>query len=123
MVELRVGAEMMKEFGVDECFRYLRGYFTVGGGLDNAKNIGLVSDAARRCGRLHLKPRQKMELLVGYVLPAYYHLFFADLQSKLSLDRLDSDIRQTCKEFFHLPASTSNGLLYFRKSDGQCRDC
>lgn len=57
----------MKEFEVDESFRYLGAHFTVGGGLDNAANIGLVGDAARRCGRLHLKPRQKLELLVRHV--------------------------------------------------------
>lgn len=71
---MRVSAEIMKEFEVDKSFRYLRAHFTVGGGLDNAANMGLVGDAARRCGRLHLKQRQKSELIVRYVLPAYYHL-------------------------------------------------
>lgn len=64
----------MKEFEVDESFRYVGAHFTVGGGLDNAANIGLVGNAARRCGRLHLKPRQKLELLVRHLLSAYYHL-------------------------------------------------
>lgn len=64
----------MKEFEVDESFRYLGAHFTVGGGLNNNANIGLVGNAARRCGRLHLKPRQKLELLVRHELPAYYHL-------------------------------------------------
>lgn len=95
-------------------------HFTVAAGLDNARNIELVVEAAGRCGRLYLKPRQKLELLVNYVLPAYYHLLFVDPQSKVNLERLDSAIRQIVKGFFHLPASTSNGQLYCRKGDGGC---
>lgn len=35
-VEMRVGADLMKEFSAEECFRYLGAYFTVGAGLDNS---------------------------------------------------------------------------------------
>lgn len=119
-VELRVGADTMKEFSAEEGFRYLGAHFTVATGLDNASNIALVSEAAGRCGRLHLKPRQKLELLINYILPAYYHLLFVDPQSKVNLERLDSAVRQVVKGFFHLSASASYGLLYCRKGDGGC---
>lgn len=55
---------------------------------------------------------------MSYVLPAYYHLLLVDPQSKVNLEKLDSTIKQTAKDFFHLPASTSNGLMYCRKGDG-----
>lgn len=83
----------------NEYFRYLGAHITVRAGLDNAEKFELVSEAARRCDRLHLKPREKLELLVGYVLPAYYHLLFVDPQSKVNLERLDSNIKQAMKDF------------------------
>lgn len=83
-----MGADLMKEYAAEESFRYLGAHISVAAGLDNSKNIDLVNEAAARCGKLNLKPRQKLELLVSYVFPAFYHLLFIDPQSKTNLERL-----------------------------------
>lgn len=75
-------------------------------------------DAVGRCSRLALKPRQKLDLVSKYLLPAYYHLFIADLPSLNGLTALDAEIRRRVKIFMHLPEKISAGIIYGRRKDG-----
>lgn len=105
---------------VEEEFRYLGAWFSVGRGLDNSSNVEQVVATCQRCQRLRLKPRQKLELITKFVLPANYHLLIADLPAKTNLGRMNVALKAVCKEMFHLPTSISDGLMHCRMSDGGC---
>lgn len=117
-VNVRVGDQDLRNYGADEQLNYLGVSFTVAEGVCCEKFLEEIMAAASRVGRLALKPRQKFELLTRHVLPGYYHLLICDLPSGNKLQLLDQKIRALVKDFYHLPKSTSNGLLYCKKIDG-----
>lgn len=78
----------------------------MGRGLDNSSNIEQAVAACQRFQRLRLKPRQKLDLMTKFVLPAFYHLI-ADLPAKINLGRMDVALKAVCKEMIHLPTGES----------------
>lgn len=117
---LMIRGAAVRTYGVEEEFRYLGAWFSVGRGLDNSSNTEQAVAACQRCQRLRMKPRQKLDLMTKFVLPAFYHLLIADLPAKINLGRMDVALKAVCKEMFHLPTSVSDGLLHCRMSDCGC---
>lgn len=115
---LTIGTTPVRMAGVDEELRYLGGYFTLAEGLNNKRHCSDVTTAAEQIGKLPLKPRQKLELLVRYVIPAFVHMLMVDPPSLNTLRKIDLEIRKEVKHYFHLPTSITNSVVYCRKLDG-----
>jgi hypothetical protein len=71
-----------------------------------------------RVSHLAVKPHQKVELITTYLVPHYlYRLVLAVPPQKL-IRQLDQELKAVIKSIYHLPQSTSDGLLYCGKKDG-----
>lgn len=116
--EILSGDDTLQNLRVNDNFRYLGATFNAVRGLDNSDGINKISEVAARCTKLKLKPTQKLDMLCKFILPSMYHLLFTDLPSGNTLNGLDQTIKRTVKEIFHLPASTSDGLIFGRIRDG-----
>lgn len=110
-VNILSGIDSLRNLRVNEDFRYLGATFNAARGLDNSEGVKKISEAAARCARLKLKPTQKLDMLSKFILPAMCHLLFTDLPSGNTLHDLDQVMKRTVKEMYHLPASTSDGLI------------
>uniref|UniRef100_A0A8C5JJ73 Reverse transcriptase n=1 Tax=Junco hyemalis TaxID=40217 RepID=A0A8C5JJ73_JUNHY len=77
-----------------------------------------LTDWLQRIGRSPLKPLQKVDILRTYTIPRMIYL--ADhTEVKVSLlESLDQLIRNTVKEWLHLPQSTCDAILYSSFKDG-----
>jgi hypothetical protein len=71
-----------------------------------------------RVSHLALKPHPKVELITTYLVPHYlYRLVLAVPPQKL-IRQLGQELKAVIKSIYHLPQSTTDGLLYCRKKDG-----
>jgi hypothetical protein len=71
-----------------------------------------------RVSPLALKPHQKVELITTYLVPHYlYRLVLAVPPQKL-IRQLDQELKAVIKSIYHLPQSTTDGVLYCGKKDG-----
>jgi hypothetical protein len=77
-----------------------------------------LSITLSRLSKLPLKPHQKLCLLERYLVPHYLYQLVLAVPAVSALRGIDQELRVVIKEFMHLPASISNGLIYFGKGDG-----
>lgn len=65
-----------------------------------------------------LKPTQRLEILKTHMIPRiYYHLILTEA-SQNTVVKLDNIIKKAVKEILHLPADTTDGILYSKNKDG-----
>ncbi|CAB3388376.1 Hypothetical predicted protein [Cloeon dipterum] len=85
----------------------------------NISEVGShLEQVLRRVGELRLKPFQKLTLINKFLIPHFVHQLVISIPSRALLRKLDTSIRAWVKEYLHLPASTSNGILYATNRDG-----
>lgn len=112
------GDSQIRQLGVNEPFTYLGLTYTLAKGFSNDHHLKSLEDAIARVGRLALKPQQKSQLLMQYVVPTSAHRMTVDLPSLNTLRRIDATVRREVKRFLHLGPFTTDCLLYARKRDG-----
>lgn len=117
-VNLQVQGTPMKSFGVADPFTYLGLDFTLQQGFSNRHHLNTLVKSAGRVRRLSLKPHQKVNLLMSYVVPAFAHRLTIDPPGTAELLRVDTRLRGEVKKMLHLHPTTTDGILYTRKRDG-----
>lgn len=68
--------------------------------------------------KLALKPYQKVHLISTYLVPHYLYQLVLAAPPVTYLRQLDQELRVVIKDIYHLPQSTTNGLIYCGKRDG-----
>ncbi|XP_046686485.1 uncharacterized protein LOC124372162 [Homalodisca vitripennis] len=117
-LRLCIQGQPVRTFGVAEPFQYLGLTFTIQHGLRNRQHLDSLLEAASRVRRLSLKPQQKVQLLMQYIVPTFAHRLTIDLPSSVDLDRVDTALWKEVKDILHLLDCTTDGVLYSRKRDG-----
>jgi hypothetical protein len=117
-LQVQLEGRAIKNFGLGEGFRYLGVEFSVQNGASSDGIARKIEMICARVGKLPLKPMQKLDLLRTYLLPGYYHMLVADIPSLGGLRAIDGVVKSFVKEYFHLPRSVSDGILYCRRADG-----
>lgn len=101
-----------------EVFSYLGARFGPWRGLNKGLVVPDVLGTIKRIRTLPLKPNQKIELFLKYVLPHFMYSLLISPPSESTLKLLDNNIRQEIKEILHLVPSTATGFIYAPKASG-----
>lgn len=117
-VAVSLGTSPIRFVGVSEPFQYLGVTYTLARGFSNDHHLRTLEETVARVGRLALKPHQKSQLLMQYVVPTCAYRITVDLPSQASLRRVDAVVRREVKRYLHLGPYTTDCLLYARKRDG-----
>jgi len=87
-------------------------------GIDVSELKGELCQAIARIRKLALKPHQKVRLISAYLVPHYLYQLILAMPPATFLRKLDQELRVIVRDVYHLPQSTTNGLIYCGKRDG-----
>lgn len=87
-------------------------------GLGKFESLRELDGWLLRTGKAPLKPEQKIDLLKFFILPRLLYLADHLDANSSSLVPVDDLVRSHVKKWLHLPACTTNSLLYCRTRDG-----
>ncbi|KAI4475667.1 hypothetical protein M0804_014163 [Polistes exclamans] len=90
---------------------------------DRAAPVQLLNESLsvivlERVKKLALKPYQKVDLISTYLVPHYLFQLTTAVPNISQIRALDQELRVVIKDIYHLPQSTTNGLIYSGKKDG-----
>jgi hypothetical protein len=124
--KIKLGEDIIPTVDPAEAFKYLGAKMWPWKGVHCGIIVPELLSTLRRVRKLSLKPCQKLELIVKYILPRYIYHLFVNPPGDSVLRLLDSEIRQEVKAIFHLTPSTATVFFYAPKSWGGgtwgCRD-
>ena len=114
---LRSG-EAVPFWGPGTSLSYLGVRISPWAGIDISGLGAHLADTLRRVRSLALKPHQKVDLISTYLVPHYLYQLVVATPPVTLLRELDQELRVAVKDIFHLPHSTTNGVIYSGKRDG-----
>lgn len=102
-----------------ECkLKYLGMSISPWAGIDLEGLTSNLCSALNRVKKLALKPYQKVDLISTYLVPHYLYQLTTAVPNISQIRALDQELRVVIKDIYHLPQSTTNGLIYSGKKDG-----
>lgn len=102
-----------------ECkLKYLGMSISPWAGIDIEGLKSNLCSALERVRKLALKPYQKVDLISTYLVPHYLFQLTTAVPNISQIRALDQELRVVIKDIYHLPQSTTNGLIYSGKKDG-----
>lgn len=116
--EINIGRDRVPKIDPEEMFSYLGAKFGPWRGLHKGLIVPDIIGTIKRIRTLALKPYQKADLFLSYVLPHFIYNLVISPPSDSTLKLLDSEIRQEIKEILHLMPSTAMGFFYTPKNSG-----
>jgi hypothetical protein len=116
--KIKLGENIIPSVDPGEVFKYLGAKMGPWKGVHCGIIVPELLSTLRRVRKLSLKPYQKLELIVKYILPRYIYHLLVNPPGDSVLRLLDSEIRQEVKAIFHLTPSTATGFFYAPKSWG-----
>jgi hypothetical protein len=114
---LRSGEEV-PFWGPGTSLSYLGVKISPWAGIDISGLRAHLAATLRRVKSLALKPHQKVDLISTYLVPHYLYQLVVATPTTTLLRELDQELRVVVKDIFHLPHSTTNGVIYSGKRDG-----
>ena len=102
--------------GPEDSYKYLG--ILIGGDGKRASFGKILEDGIVEIAQAHLKPQQRLSILVNHLLPKLTHRLVLGKVYRTQLDRLDVRIRVAVRSFLKLPRDCPDSMIYARKADG-----
>lgn len=110
--------EFIPNVDPSDVFKYLGSKMGPWKGLHQGIIVPDVIAIVKRLRQLALKPQQKIDLLINYVLPRFIYGMLICPPADCVLKLLGNELRQQVKEILHLVPSTATGFFYAPKTRG-----
>lgn len=93
----------------EQAFRYLGVDVTAWNNVQCENTMPTIIQAIRNVVKMKLKPHQKMDLILRFLLTHFLHKLIASAPQGIILKELDHEIRQEVKKILDLTPSTTDG--------------